>query len=147
MTRTSAEREIAQRLPLLTRAWRQLADSVLAEFRVSNSTAWCLIWLDRLGPDVRQTDLAHAIGITQPSLVRVVDQIEQGGLATRTQDPGDKRTNRVMLTDAGRDLIGTIEARLVELREELFDGLSDADIETALRVVDRLSGRIAERRG
>ncbi|WP_425473965.1 MarR family winged helix-turn-helix transcriptional regulator [Sphingomonas montanisoli] len=134
-------------MPMLTRAWRQLADAVLVEFGVSNSTSWCLLWLDRLGPDVRQTDLAQAIGITQPSLVRLVDQLQQSGLVVRVQDPDDKRSNRLLLTDEGRHLAGTIEARLRDVRAELFDGLSDADLETALRLIDTLSERIAERRG
>lgn len=147
MSRPNLERDIAQRLPMLTRTWRQLADTVLAEFGVSNSTSWCLIWLDRLGPDVRQIDLAQAIGIAQPSLVRVIDQLQLGGLVVRVQDPDDKRSNRVVLTDAGREMVGKIEARLRDVRTELFDGLSDDDIGTTLRVIDTLSDRIAERRG
>ncbi|RVT93872.1 MarR family transcriptional regulator [Sphingomonas crocodyli] len=146
MSRASQERDIAQRLPMLTRIWRQLADALLVEFGVSNSTSWCLIWLDRLGPDVRQIDLAQAIGITQPSLVRLIDQLQQSGHVVRMQDPDDKRSNRVLLTDAGRELVGTIEARLRDERAILFDGISDADIETTLRLIDTLSTRIAERR-
>jgi MarR family transcriptional regulator for hemolysin len=140
------KREVAQKLPLVTRAWRQLADTALAEFRVSNSMAWCLIWLDRLGPDARQTELAQAIGISQPSTVRVLDQLEMGGLVARLPDPDDKRSKRLSITVKGRELVSKIESRLAELRGELFDGVPDAEIETLLRVVDRLSDRIADRR-
>jgi MarR family transcriptional regulator for hemolysin len=140
------QREVAQKLPLVTRAWRQLADAALAEFRVSNSMAWCLIYLDRLGPEARQIDLAQAIGITQPSTVRVLDQLELGGLIERAQNPDDKRSNRLALTPAGSDLVAKIEDRLAELRGELFAGVADADVETMLRVLDLLSRRIAERR-
>jgi MarR family transcriptional regulator for hemolysin len=140
------ERDVAQKMPLVTRAWRQLADAALAEFRVSNSMGWCLIWLDRLSPDARQTDLAQAIGISQPSTVRVVDQLEVAGLIERLRDPDDKRSNCLSLTDRGGELVTKIEARLAELRHELFDGIDDAEIETTLSVINRLQDSIASRR-
>jgi MarR family transcriptional regulator, transcriptional regulator for hemolysin len=140
------ERDVAQKMPLVTRAWRQLADAALAEFRVSNSMGWCLIWLDRLGPDARQTDLAQAIGISQPSTVRVVDQLEVAGLIERLRDPEDKRSNCLSLTERGSELVTKIEARLAELRHELFEGIDDAEIETTLNVINRLQDSIASRR-
>lgn len=137
---------MAQKMPLVTRAWRQLADAALAEFHVSNSMGWCLIWLDRLGPDARQTDLAQAIGISQPSTVRVVDQLEVAGLIERLRDPDDKRSNCLSLTERGSELVTKIEARLAELRHELFEGIGDAEIETTLSVINRLQDSIASRR-
>jgi MarR family transcriptional regulator for hemolysin len=140
------EREVAQKLPLVTRGWRLLADSVLAELRVSNSMAWCLIYLHRLGPEARQIDLAQAIGITQPSTVRVLQQLESVGFVERTQNPGDKRSNRLALSETGTALVKKIEGRLAELRGELFAGVSGADVGAVLRVLELLSERIAERR-
>jgi MarR family transcriptional regulator for hemolysin len=139
-------REVAQALPLVARSWRQLADAALAEFGVSNSMAWCLIYLDRLGPEARQTELAQAIGITQPSTVRVLDQLEAAGLVNRLQDPDDKRSNRVSLTEAGRAQFMRIEARLTQLREQLFEGVPVTDVETMLQTLDTLAKRIAKRR-
>lgn len=140
------KKEVAQKLPIVTRGWRQLADATLAEFRVSNSMAWCLIYLDRLGPDARQTDLAQEIGISQPSTVRVLDQLAQIGLVERLRDTEDKRSNRLSITDKGAQLLAKIETRLAALRVELFAGIPDDEIETLLRVVDRLSLRIADQR-
>jgi MarR family transcriptional regulator, transcriptional regulator for hemolysin len=140
-------REIAQKLPQLSRAWRLMADTLLAEFGVSNSMAWCLIWLDRLGPEARQIDLAQAIGITQPSTVSVLNQLESAGLVERVQNPDDKRSNRLVFTDTGAALIGTIEERLSAVRRELFDGIPEEDVATMLRITDILAARIAERRG
>lgn len=140
------KRLVAHKLPIVARAWRQLADVALAEFRVSNSMAWGLIHLDRLGPDARQTDLAQVMAISQPSTVRVLDQLEHAGLVARVRADVDKRANRLAITAKGADLVATIEGRLAQLREELFDGVDDGEIETVLRVVDRLSERIALKR-
>jgi len=140
------KKDLARKLPVVTRGWRQMADATLAEFGVSNSMAWCLIYLDRLGPDARQTELAQEIGISQPSTVRVLDQLEQAGLVERLRDPDDKRSNRLVVTGRGSDLLAKIEGRLTELRIALFDGIADQDIAAMLRVVDLLSDRIADRR-
>lgn len=139
------KKELARKLPVVARGWRQLADAMLAEFGVSNSMAWCLIYLDRLGPDARQTELAQEIGISQPSTVRVLDQLEQASLVERMRDPDDKRSNRLVITAKGMDLLTKIELRLADLRVSLFGGIPDAEIETMLKVVDRLSERMAER--
>ena len=141
-----SKRQIAQTMPAVARGWRVLADQVLAEFGVSTSMAWCLIYLERLGPDARQIDLAQAIGISQPSTVRVIDQLEAIGLLTRVRDRDDKRSNRIVLTEAGAAKHSQIEARLSELRDTLFRELDPADIHATMRVLDVLAERISDLR-
>lgn len=146
MSRSELKRALAQKLPQVARSWWQLADEALAELRVSNSAAWCLVHLDRLGLDVRQADLAEQLGITQPSLVRTLHQLEAMGLVERVPNPDDKRSNRIMFTPAGKELTARIEARLSDLRRELLDGVPDAAIEIAVNLMELLGRRIAERR-
>ncbi|WHO39208.1 MarR family transcriptional regulator [Sphingobium sp. AP49] len=147
MNRTDLKRALAHNMPQVARLWRQLADSALAEFGVSNSAGWCLLYLDRLGPDVRQIELAEELGITQPSLVRTLDQLQLSALVERCPHPDDRRSNIITLTTSGRDLVGRIETRLQDMRNDLLDGVPDADIETAVNLLDLLRRRIGERRG
>ncbi|AMK19514.1 MULTISPECIES: MarR family transcriptional regulator [Sphingobium] len=146
MSRLEMERALARKLPLLVRSWRALADEALAEFRVSNSAGWCLVHLDRLGAETRQADLAELLGITQPSLVRTLDQLEAMALVKRASNPDDKRSNRIGFTPAGKELAGRIEERLDGLRRELLDGVPDAAIEITVNLLELFSRRIAERR-
>lgn len=147
MSRSELKRALAHKMPQVARQWRQLADLALAEFGVSNSAAWCLIYLDRLGADARQADLAEELGITQPSLVRTLDQLQAAGLVERVPNPDDRRSNRVAFTAEGRELIGRIEARLEDLRRELLEGVPDAAIEIIVNLLNLLERRMAERRG
>lgn len=147
MSRSELKRALAHKMPQVARQWRQLADLALAEFGVSNSAAWCLIYLDRLGADARQADLAEELGITQPSLVRTLDQLQAAGLVERVPNPDDRRSNRVAFTREGRELIGRIEARLEDLRRELLEGVPDAAIEIIVNLLNLLERRMAERRG
>lgn len=143
MIRSQLERQLATRFNPTNRAWQRLADQVLANLGVSNSTGWCLIYLDRLGPDLGQSELARAIGITNASLVRTLDQLESAGLVTRTDDPADKRANKLSLTQSGEVRAQEIEQRLKTMRTQLLSDINDADLEATLRVCDALGKRIA----
>jgi MarR family transcriptional regulator for hemolysin len=147
MSRSEHKRALAHKMPQVVRRWRQLADQTLAELGVSNSAGWCLIYLDRLGPDARQADVAEELGITQPSLVRTLDQLQAAGLVERVPNPDDRRSNRVAFTPEGQRLVGQIETRLDDLRRELLDGVPDAAIEIAVNLLTLLEQRMAERRG
>lgn len=146
MSSSGLTQGLVQQFPLVARGWRQLADEALAELRVSSSAGWCLVHLARLGPDVRQADLADQLGITQPSLVRTLDGLAAMGLIERLPHPEDKRSNRVEFTDAGRDLAARIEARLDDLSQQLFDGVPEAAVEITVNMMQLLTRRIAERR-
>lgn len=146
MARSDLTHSLAQRVPQVARSWRLLADEALAELRVSTSAGWCLVHLSRLGPDARQAELAGQLGITQPSLVRTLDQLAAAGLIRRLPHAQDKRSNRIQFTDAGRDLAERIETRLGELAQQLFDGVPDAAIEITVNMMDLIGHRIAELR-
>lgn len=140
------KRALARKMPQVARNWQLLADGALAEFRVSNSAGWCLVHLAGMEPEVRQADLAEQLGITQPSLVRTLDQLEAMALVERVPNPDDKRSNRIALTPTGTDLAGRIEERLDNLRRDLLEGVPDAAIEITVNLMELLGQRIAERR-
>jgi MarR family transcriptional regulator for hemolysin len=146
MQDSDPRRALAQQLAPVARAWRQLADATLASLNVSNSTGWCLVWLERLGPDARQTDLAQKIGISEPSLVRTLQHLEAAGYVERSPHPNDRRANRIALTPEGRTAAGKIEAKLADLRRELLADVADDDLATTLRVLDALGQRIKTHR-
>ncbi|WP_084253226.1 MarR family transcriptional regulator [Sphingomonas pituitosa] len=129
-----------------SRAWQRLADATLASLDISNSTGWALVYLQRLGEETRQADLARAIGVTEASLVRTLHALEDAGLVQRVVDAQDRRANRLRLTHSGVSLALRIDTRLATLRSELLDGVSDAALETTLQVLDHLAARLAERR-
>lgn len=139
--RARLEASYARTLMPLARLWRQAADRALSDMSVSASTGWALVQVGRLGDDVRQTDLANQLDVTQASLVRSIDQMTAAGLVERHRDPDDARVSRIRLTDRGRTLVTTIESKFATLRRAMLDGVSDDDLATALRVADRLGAR------
>lgn len=139
-------RALAHYMAPVARGWRQLADMALAEFGVSNSAGWCLIHIDRMGGPVRQADLAESLDITQPSLVRTLDQLQLAGLVDRTPHPDDKRSNQIVLSEEGKALVERIEAKLGTLRTELLAEVPRQVIDNTVALMQLLSHRIAEKK-
>ena len=146
-SRARLEASYARTLLPLAKLWRQAADRALSDMCVSASTGWALVQVGRLGDDVRQTDLASELDVTQASLVRSIDQMTAAGLVDRHRDPVDARVSRIRLTDRGRTLVTTIETKFATLRRAMLDGVSDDDLATALHVAERLGARFQADRG
>ena len=125
-------------LMVLSRAYRVAADKALADYGLSQATAWPVILAGRLGDGGRQGALAEALGVEGPSLVRVLDQLVAAGLMERREDPHDRRARTLHLTDAGHALRAQVEEVLVELRRRVFQGVSESDLQACLRVFDAL---------
>ncbi|MEZ5075991.1 MAG: MarR family transcriptional regulator [Solirubrobacterales bacterium] len=73
-----------------------------------------LLELGGLGPcaaDAWQvSDLAEQFGVSVPSMSRAVDALVKEGLATRLEDPEDRRVRRVGITAAGHELVEKLTA-------------------------------------
>ncbi|MFW2829251.1 MarR family winged helix-turn-helix transcriptional regulator [Sphingomonas sp. ID0503] len=146
MTRHEKERQAASALYPLARRWHAAADEALGGLGIKSAAAWCLVHLARLGPDVRQVDLAEAIGITEPSLARTVQLVIADGLVERSVDPADRRSSPLRLTAKGMELAAVAEERLAALRRELLTGISDADLDRVLGVFASVAARLGGRR-
>lgn len=55
-------------------------------------------------------DLAEHFGVSVPSMSRAVDAMVKKGLATRVEDPEDRRVRQVKITGPGKDLVETLVA-------------------------------------
>ncbi len=127
-------RDLTRDLLLAGRLWRKMAREAAARHGVSEAASAPLIWIERLGENVRQNTLAEAIGIEGASLVRLIDELQASGLVTREPDPSDRRANVVSLTPRGREVVAKVIEDIQNLREQIFARTSAADIEATGRV-------------
>jgi DNA-binding MarR family transcriptional regulator len=112
-----------------------------ADRELSLTTASTIATLDRDGPQ-RLSDLAVREGVTQPSMTALVTRLERDGLATRGDDPTDRRAVIVTLTDAGRDVLLARRTRRATRLAALLDRLAPEDraaVEAAAGALSRLT--------
>lgn len=87
----------------------------------------------------RLSDLNQHLLISQPSLSRMADRLEQKGLISRATDPTDQRAVLFTLTEEGAKLQKSIGREHVKGIHQLIGGaLSEAEFETLLELTTKL---------
>ncbi len=84
---------------------------LIEESGLSMTQSKALLELGGLGEasEARQVgDLAEALGVSVPSMSRAVDGLVKKRLATRVEDPDDRRVRRVAITAGGKKLVDTL---------------------------------------
>lgn len=122
----------------VTRRWRKLLDERLKDLGVTQARWTTMVYLEKGGEGLTQRELAGLMAIENPTLVRLLDSLEEQNLIERRPCPRDRRARRLHLTENGRQFMNELTARADQLREEMLEGLSDKDIEMALGVFHRI---------
>jgi DNA-binding MarR family transcriptional regulator len=84
---------------------------VIEESGLSMAQCKTLLELGGLGEasEARQVgELAETLGVSVPSMSRAVDGLVKKRLATRVEDPEDRRVRRVAITERGKKLVDTL---------------------------------------
>ena len=130
--------------PLVTRVSataKQLArafEEVLTTAGGSTST-WLV--LSALKADDHRThgDLARAIGLKEPTLTYHVEALRRRGFVTREREPGNRRVQRVVLTDAGEQLFLRLRRAAASFDGRLRAGLDEDDLSALRRLLAQLT--------
>ena len=84
---------------------------VMEESGLSMTQCKALLELGGLGRETESrqvSDLAETFGVSVPSMSRAVDALVKARLATRVEDPDDRRARRVEITAKGKQLVDTM---------------------------------------
>lgn len=122
----------------VTRRWRKMLDERLKDLGVTQARWSTMVYLEKGGEGLTQRELASLMAIENPTLVRLLDSLEEQGLIERRPCPSDRRARRLHLTDAGRDFMDVLSGRAEKLREEMLEGISDKEIECTVKVFQRI---------
>jgi MarR family transcriptional regulator for hemolysin len=100
--------------------------------------AWLVLQALGTGEHASQAELARVVGVRQPTLTHHLDSLERSGFVTRQRDPGDRRAQRVLLTDEGRRLFVRLRRVAAGFDGQLRAGLTAADVGLLERLLDQL---------
>jgi DNA-binding MarR family transcriptional regulator len=89
-----------------------------------------------------QQAIGERLQIPPSRMVAFIDALEARGLLQRRQNPDDRRTRALYLTDAGRDLLGRAFAVAVAHERDLCADLSTEEREQLLDLLQRVGLRL-----
>lgn len=129
----------------LSRHWRNELDERLRPLGFTQAGWLVIVTLRMMGP-LSQTELAAAVSVESPTMVRQLDKLEQKGFVIRVAKPGDRRVKIVELAPAGVDVCEDIKAIAHALRDEVLAGIDPHELEIANRVLCTIRDRFPSAR-
>ena len=131
-------RELGLTIGEVSRAWRYEINERLRPFGLNQSMQQVLMQLHRSPHGMMQRELARRLGIEDPTLVRLLDLLEREGWVKRLASGDDKRRKVCVLTEQAQGQIAVIEQVMRELRGVMMKGMSAAEVELALDIMQRM---------
>jgi DNA-binding MarR family transcriptional regulator len=96
-------------------------------------------------------EVAAAVHVTTPTVVKMATRMTTAGLLTRRRDDRDNRLVRLWLTDAGRALQAPVEAERRSMEERVTADLTEAERTHLLNALAKIhrsaSGLLDEQAG
>jgi MarR family transcriptional regulator for hemolysin len=140
---TAEDRQtFARELAVVARRWRARVDERLKTIEMSEARAVVLQALAQSDEAASQSTLAERAGVEAPTVVRIVDVLEEQQLVERRACAKDRRVNIVHLSPAGRRLLAQINTIGDELRREVMADLAADEVQAGLTILRRLRQRL-----
>lgn len=90
-----------------------------------------------------QRELADKIGVESPTLVPIIDKMEQDGYVKRKHDSNDRRIKRIYATAKADSLWDSMMECAAQIRKTSTQNLSEHEIKSALGVVKKMTENLA----
>ena len=111
------------------------------EISLNLAQAKALVRLEK-NEGVSQARLVELAEVEPMTMVRILDRMEAEGLLERRPDPADRRARCLYLTAKAKPILSEIWRLSDEVRAELFAGISKAEREQFMDVLERLYDNI-----
>lgn len=98
-----------------------------------------VLWVLNLNPGLRQGTIARTLNIKAPHMTKLVQRLVRAGFVRRTIPPEDRRSVRLELTEAGQAHLDRHRTRFLAVHRAERAGLSDAEFETLVALLTKLT--------
>jgi len=95
--------------------------------------------------NITQAQLSERLLADQNTTMVLCNSMERKKWVTRGRDPSDKRVNRIVLTEEGRQVFQEAYPLILEEYKVFTDSISEEEISIVLPILQRLYAKIDER--
>jgi MarR family transcriptional regulator for hemolysin len=135
----------SQGLIFVARRWRNLMNEELRAVGQSQARWGTLYWIAVYGDTVNQTELADRIGVEQPTLGRVLRDLEAEGLIERAPGSADRRAKVIRLTAAAKPVMRQISRIQESVRARLLGSIDPKELTVCMSVFAQILANIDRR--
>lgn len=129
----------------LAKQLRRHFDTTAQQFGLTLAQ-WRLIAQISANEGLSQVALAALVDTDPMTVSGLIERLEGKGLVERITDPDDSRAKIVLLTDKARGLVAEMKQIAEKVSAELFDGITEAERVTALKVLQQMSANLSKQR-
>ena len=130
------------RLNLIARRYRTRLNERLKSIGQTQARWDALFWISTSGDGVTQSELAERMGIEGPTLVRMLNKLEQEGLVERRSTPHDRRAKTILMKPAAEEALASIAKLIAPFRAEILEDIEPEELRSCLSVFDRVMARL-----
>lgn len=119
---------------------------IAAAFKANgiNLTAEQFLVMDTLWNqgEMTQQTIAYIIQKDKNSVTQFIDNLEKKGLVLRSVDASDRRVNNIKLSIEGMAMKDNTKSVAIEAFNRILDGITEADLQTLVKVLNRACDNI-----
>lgn len=89
--------------------------------------------------------LARSLGVRPPTITKTISRLEEQGFVTRAASSADGRQVSVMLTEAGRDVLGVMKKAVAKAEKQALKGLKKKERKQLEKILGKIEDNLAGR--
>jgi DNA-binding MarR family transcriptional regulator len=127
----------------IIRSARMMINENLRPFNLSSAEGNILLHLLTQGHEMGQEQIVEQLDVSKPAISRALDSLEEKGFVTRQTDPGDRRMQRVRLTDRALETGPAVEEVYNQFYNLAIKGISQEELNETFKLFSRVSSNLA----
>lgn len=122
--------------------FQAMADRTMEEISWKQFFAIICISLCKENPSIKE--LAEILGSSHQNVKQILLKLEKKGFVNISEDPEDRRKQRIGLTDYCRDFCERNNEKTSQVMEKMFEGVSQEQMQTAISTIIQIENNMKE---
>lgn len=120
---------------------RRLSEETLKKLRITFPQFGVLLRLS-FQDNITQKELSDIMDTDTTTIMVICDSLQKKGFLKRMKDPSDRRVNRLILTEEGKNIVSKAYPLMMKRYEFFVNSISQKELETITPILEKLYAAI-----
>ena len=120
---------------------RRLSEETLKKLRITFPQFGVLLRLS-FQDNITQKELSNIMDTDTTTIMVICDSLQKKGFLKRMEDPSDRRVNRLILTEEGKNIVSEAYPLMMKRYEFFVNSISQKELETITPILEKLYAAI-----